>query len=106
MDIRDNYGGNWLEHYDYVRLHQPYRNFTSYNEPWKFKKRPEYLASRDEVVEHLQHIGKKAEAKHGTKSLFKYRYIDHKNMRRLLRSVFSPLKMRKLITPHSYRIRC
>lgn len=48
-------GGMWLNTYDYARLHQPYSTFTAGNMPWELDAEPAYLASRDQIVAHLQH---------------------------------------------------
>lgn len=34
VDSRPNYGGKWLDQYDFIRLHQPYKQFTVFDEPW------------------------------------------------------------------------
>ena len=48
------WGGQWLDAYEYVRLHQPHVVFTVGNRPWKLKRDPSYRATRDEIVSHLQ----------------------------------------------------
>lgn len=55
IDGRDRVGGMWVDTYDYVRLHQPYRLFTVGNTPWTLDQPREYLATKPEVVAHLQH---------------------------------------------------
>ncbi|MEY4577681.1 MAG: hypothetical protein RL701_2384 [Pseudomonadota bacterium] len=47
-------GGMWHTAYSYVRLHQPHPMFTAGNIAWTDGRAPSYLASRDEVVAHLQ----------------------------------------------------
>ncbi|MEO6605878.1 MAG: NAD(P)-binding protein [Aeromicrobium sp.] len=55
LDKHDQPGGMWNDAYSYVRLHQPYQIFTAGNIKWTLGREPGYLASRDEVVEHLRH---------------------------------------------------
>jgi hypothetical protein len=47
-------GGMWHTAYSYVRLHQPHPMFTAGNIAWTNGRDPSHLASRDEVVAHLQ----------------------------------------------------
>lgn len=72
-DERSNYGGHWIDSYDFVRLHQPYKKYTSYDESWDLDKPLEYLATKDEVLNHLRDLGRRA----GAEELFGYRYIGH-----------------------------
>lgn len=53
IDAKDAAGGMWNETYDYVRLHQPHPLFTVAGMRWKWRKPPDYLATRDEVKQHL-----------------------------------------------------
>lgn len=55
VDRNDRVGGMWVDTYDYVRLHQPYQFFTTGNIKWTLDRPPEYLASKVEVLDHLQH---------------------------------------------------
>jgi thioredoxin reductase len=55
VDRRDRVGGMWVDTYEYVRLHQPHRFFTAGNIEWTLGAKPEHLATRDEVLGHLQH---------------------------------------------------
>ena len=54
VDRAHRAGGMWVEAYDYVRLHQPHRMFTVGNLQWSLGKEPSYLASRSEVLGHLE----------------------------------------------------
>lgn len=56
LDKNDDWGGQWLHQYDFLRLHQPYRMFTAGDQPWKLDRPPEYLASRREVLDHLRTV--------------------------------------------------
>jgi hypothetical protein len=55
VDRRDRVGGMWLDTYDYVRLHQPHPFFTAGNVEWTLGRRPGHLATKDEVLDHMQH---------------------------------------------------
>jgi hypothetical protein len=53
LDQKQAAGGMWNTAYDYVRLHQPHPMFTVGDLKWNWDKPPSYLATRDEVREHL-----------------------------------------------------
>lgn len=55
VDRRPGPGGMWIDTYAYVRLHQPYRMFTAGDIAWTLRREPDYLATRDEVLDHLTH---------------------------------------------------
>lgn len=55
VDARLHAGGMWVDTYDYVRLHQPHRIFTAGNIKWQLDAEPSHLASRREVLDHLQY---------------------------------------------------
>ena len=72
-DERADFGGHWNDAYDFVRLHQPYRNYTSFDEDWALKRPPTYLATRDEVLHHFRDVGRRGKPC----TLFDHRYIGH-----------------------------
>ena len=76
-DIRTDWGGQWLEQYDFVRLHQPYRHFTAHDQAWALDKDPAHLASRAEILDHMRDLGTRAEARQPVSPLFGHRYIGH-----------------------------
>ena len=55
VDARQQAGGMWVDTYDHVRLHQPHGIFTAGNIPWTLGREPQHLASKPEVISHLQH---------------------------------------------------
>jgi len=63
VDRRARPGGMWVDVYPYVRLHQPHPMFTAGNIAWDWNRDPTYLATKNEVLNHMQHcvdvIGKK-----------------------------------------------
>ena len=55
LDKHQQAGGMWNDAYSYVRLHQPYRLFTTGNIAWTLGRERSYLATRGEVAAHLRH---------------------------------------------------
>jgi hypothetical protein len=55
VDRRRRVGGMWVDTYPYVRLHQPHAMFTAGDIAWTLDREPSYLASKNEVLDHLQH---------------------------------------------------
>ena len=55
IDRKGGPGGMWVDTYDYVRLHQPHPMFTVGNLGWNDGRPPEYLATKAEVLAHLEH---------------------------------------------------
>ena len=50
------WGGNWINQYNYVRLHQPYQVFTAGKREWDLLKPDTYLADKREILRHLEDI--------------------------------------------------
>ncbi|WP_231643360.1 FAD-dependent oxidoreductase [Mycolicibacterium baixiangningiae] len=55
VDRRRRVGGMWVDTYPYVRLHQPHGMFTAGDIAWTLGRERSYLATKDEVLDHLQH---------------------------------------------------
>lgn len=55
VDRRRRVGGMWVDTYPYVRLHQPHPMFTAGDIAWTLGRERSYLATKDEVLDHLQH---------------------------------------------------
>jgi hypothetical protein len=55
VDRRERVGGMWVDTYPYVRLHQPHPMFTAGNIEWTLGRDRSYLATKGEVLDHLQH---------------------------------------------------
>ena len=70
------WGGQWVEQYEFVRLHQPYRAFTAGKREWDLKKPPSYLATKPEIIRHLTNIVRACveEKKLDLVELFEYEY--------------------------------
>ncbi len=55
IDRRNQAGGMWVDTYPYVRLHQPHRYFTAADIKWTLDADRAYLATKNEVLDHLSH---------------------------------------------------
>lgn len=55
IDRRERVGGMWVDTYPYVRLHQPHPMFTAGDIEWTLGRHPAYLATKSEVLDHLEH---------------------------------------------------
>lgn len=55
IDRRGRVGGMWVDTYPYVRLHQPHPVFTAGDIKWTLHQPRSHLASKSEVLDHLQH---------------------------------------------------
>ncbi|KUI36533.1 potassium transporter [Mycobacterium sp. IS-1496] len=55
VDRRRRVGGMWVDTYPYVRLHQPHGMFTAGDIAWTLGRDRSYLATKDEVLDHMQH---------------------------------------------------
>jgi hypothetical protein len=55
VDRRRRVGGMWVDTYPYVRLHQPHGMFTAGDIAWTLGRERSYLATKNEVLDHLQH---------------------------------------------------
>ncbi|GAC1603420.1 MAG: FAD-dependent oxidoreductase [Acidimicrobiales bacterium] len=55
IDRRPRSGGMWNDTYDYVRLHQPHPTFTAGTIRWNLDAPRDHLATRPEVLDHLEH---------------------------------------------------
>ena len=55
VDRRERVGGMWVDTYPYVRLHQPHPMFTAGNIEWTLGQDRSYLATKGEVLDHLEH---------------------------------------------------
>ena len=79
IDPNPQWGGQWLAQYDFVRLHQPYPIFTAGERPWRTNKPSGHLATKTEIISHLQDIVKLAteETSIDLVELFGYEYTGH-----------------------------
>jgi hypothetical protein len=56
VDRRTQWGGNWVDQYQFLRLHQPYRHFTAGTAKWALKKPRSHLAAKGEVLNHFADV--------------------------------------------------
>jgi hypothetical protein len=72
-------GGMWGSTYSYVRLHQPHPMFTVGNIPWAGRRDPSHLATRSEVLDHLQHCFDVCRTRVSLDARFGYTYRGHED---------------------------
>ena len=77
VDSRPRAGGMWVDTYDFVRLHQPYPIFTAGDIAWQLGKPATYLATRDEVLDHLRYCVDVARTKVDLEERFGWEYVAH-----------------------------
>lgn len=77
VDSRPRVGGMWVDTYDYVRLHQPHGNFTAGNVRWNQGHKREHLASKPEVLQHLQRCLEESRRKITVDELWGWDYDSH-----------------------------
>lgn len=89
VDRRPAPGGMWHDTYDYVRLHQPHPMFTAGNIKWQWDKDRHYLATKVEVLGHLQHclavLGKATEVD----EYLGWEYVSHEEVDGLVRTTIA-----------------
>ena len=78
VDKNATWGGQWVQQYDFVRLHQPYRMFTAGDQPWTLKRDPSHLATRREVLDHLATVPAVSAGHLEVKPLFGHAYRGHR----------------------------
>lgn len=69
--------GMWRTTYDFVRLHQPHPMFTVGNYRWRGQSDPYHLATRAEVVDHLQHCFEQLAGDARLEPYLGYKYLRH-----------------------------
>ncbi len=77
IDQRPRVGGMWNSTYDYVRLHQPHPMYTVGNIKWTDHRPREYLASRNDVLNHLQRCFDTLAARMNVRLHSGYAYASH-----------------------------
>lgn len=76
VDRGARWGGQWCEQYDYVRLHQPYEQFTAGERTWAIAsgKPPGHLASKMEILSHFEDVVQACVAETGIELVTLFRY--------------------------------
>ncbi len=88
VDSRPRSGGMWVDTYDYVRLHQPHGNFTAGNVKWTLGAAPSHLATKTEVLSHLQHCLDIARKRVDLEEQFGWEYVSHEEVDGLVHVTF------------------
>jgi hypothetical protein len=77
VDRRERSGGMWVDTYDYVRLHQPYQLFTAGNIKWTLGRERAYLATKPEILDHLEHCLDVVSQRVEVTERFGWGYVSH-----------------------------
>jgi len=81
VDAGRQWGGQWVDQYDFVRLHQPFSVFTAGSREWAIKgsKEPGHLANKKEILAHFDDIIQACvrEGQLELVPLFGYKYSGH-----------------------------
>ncbi len=77
VDRGEAWGGQWVGQYDFVRLHQPYRMFTAGDQKWKLDREPSHLATRREVLDHLESVPRESAPHLEVRPYFRHAYEGH-----------------------------
>lgn len=86
VDRRSTVGGMWNDTYDYVRLHQGHPMFTAGNIKWEWDKDPTYLATKPEVLGHLQHCLAVIARRTNLVDYLGWSYVSHEEAAGLVRT--------------------
>jgi hypothetical protein len=85
VDRRHRPGGMWVDTYDYVRLHQPHPLFTAGNVRWTLDEDRSHLATKQEVLDHLQHCLEVAANRVRVGTLFGWEVESHEEAEQSVR---------------------
>lgn len=77
IDRRGRAGGMWVDTYPYVRLHQPHPFFTAADIKWTLGADRSYLATKDEVLDHLSHCVDTVRGRVGLDEWFGTELVSH-----------------------------
>jgi hypothetical protein len=77
VEQREQVGGMWNDTYDYVRLHQPYPMFTAGDLKWQWDKDRSYLATKPEVLAHMQYCFDTIKQRVDVEEYFGWSYLSH-----------------------------
>jgi hypothetical protein len=85
VDRRERAGGMWVDTYDYVRLHQPHPLFTAGNIAWRLGEDRDHLATKQEVLDHLQHCLEVAASRVRVTTMFGWEVDAHEETEQSVR---------------------
>ena len=88
VDSRARAGGMWVDTYDYVRLHQPHPIFTAGNIKWAIDQKPSHLATKPEVLDHLQRCLEVAKKRVDVEEHYGWDYVSHEDVDDLVHVTF------------------
>lgn len=73
------WGGQWVDQYSFVRLHQPYHGFTAGERQWNLNVPRDHLATKKEILQHFENIAAACvrEKSLDLVTLFQYEYDGH-----------------------------
>lgn len=73
------WGGQWVDQYDYVRRHQPYKTFTVGERQWDLEITPSHSSSKKEILRHFENIAAACTSEKDIDlvKLFQYEYAQH-----------------------------
>ena len=78
---QSGWGGQWVDQYDFVRLHQAFPLYTAGEREWSISgKRPwSYLASKKEILQHFEDIAQACVSEQELElvTLFQYEFKGH-----------------------------
>jgi hypothetical protein len=77
VERRQRCGGMWNDAYGFVRLHQPHEFFTAGSIAWLGDQPPSYLASRDEVLDHFDHVLDVVRGRVELDERFGHEFVNH-----------------------------
>ncbi|MFD6388484.1 FAD-dependent oxidoreductase [Nocardia sp. NPDC060259] len=77
VDSRKQVGGMWADTYPYVRLHQPHGLFTAGNIAWTLGRERSYLATKPEVLDHLEYCLDTIKQRVQVDELFGWTMVSH-----------------------------
>ena len=77
LDRNTTWGGQFIDQYGFVKLHQPYRAFTPGASDWALIKPREHLASHKEILCHLEDVAQRLSTRVQLTTLFGYSYDGH-----------------------------
>jgi cation diffusion facilitator CzcD-associated flavoprotein CzcO len=77
IEERARSGGMWNDAYPFVRLHQPHALFTAGAIPWREARPRSYLATREEILEHFDHIIEVVRARVELDERYGWEFAEH-----------------------------
>ncbi len=88
VDSRARAGGMWVDTYDYVRLHQPHPIFTAGDIKWTIDQKPSHLATKPQVLDHLQRCLEVAKKRVDVEEHYGWDYVSHEDVADLVHVTF------------------